>query len=111
MTCSPRCSTRPKSSPNGGFTLIELLVVIAIIMILAAMALPVLMRAARQARSVLCVSNLKQLASAFRSYATNHDGILPATAACRMPTWVMPIDPYTDRNADARANAGISTRW
>lgn len=99
MISSPRYSTQPTSSPNGGFTLIELLVVIAVIMLLAALAMPILMRAARQARAVICVANLKQLASAFRAYATNHDGILPATAACRMPTWVMPIDPYTDRNA------------
>jgi len=61
----------------AGFTLIELLVVIAIILILAAIAVPVLARAAAQAREVKCVSNIRQCAQAMVSYANGHDGMFP----------------------------------
>jgi len=90
-----------------GFTLIELLVVIAIIMMLAALALPVLMRAARQARAVNCIANVKQLAVAFRNYANGHENILPGTqGSCQpngQPTWLYPQDP--DQSGD------LSTLW
>jgi prepilin-type processing-associated H-X9-DG protein/prepilin-type N-terminal cleavage/methylation domain-containing protein len=57
-----------------GFTIIELLVVIAIIAILAGLLVPALRWARESARSVNCVSNLKQLALAWQYYANAHDG-------------------------------------
>jgi prepilin-type N-terminal cleavage/methylation domain-containing protein len=60
-----------------GFTLIEVLVVVAIIALLVAILLPSLSRAKGMARMTQCQSNMKQLATAFATYATEYKGRLP----------------------------------
>src|SRR5689334_4870314 len=64
-------------SKNKGFTLIELLVVIAIIAILAAILFPVFAQAREKARQTSCLSNEKQLGTAFLMYVQDYDETFP----------------------------------
>src|SRR5947209_8124039 len=60
-----------------GFTLIELLVVIAIIAILAAILFPVFAQAREKARSISCLSNIKQTTLSAVMYVQDYDEKFP----------------------------------
>lgn len=62
-----------------GFTLLELLVVVAIIAVLAAMLLPAFNKAKQTAQGIQCISNQRQLWTAWKMYADdNQDRLLYA---------------------------------
>jgi prepilin-type N-terminal cleavage/methylation domain-containing protein len=68
--------TNPRYNKKG-FTLIELLVVVAIIGMLIAILLPSLSRAREQAKSVVCLSNLRSLGQGVLSAAAEQMDRLP----------------------------------
>jgi len=86
---------RPSIIPrrcNAGFTLIELLVVIAILGILAAMLLPALARSKSQAKTIICISNMKQMSYAWIQYTMDHEDLLPPNSGYMGAT----LPPQTD---------------
>jgi len=62
------------TAKRRGFTLIELLVVIAIIALLMSILMPSLQRVRKQARSVACLSNLKQWSLIWQMYTDDSNG-------------------------------------
>ncbi len=60
-----------------GFTLIELLMVIAIIALLMAILMPSLARARKQAKAVICLSNLRQWGLFILAYTVENDDNFP----------------------------------
>jgi len=87
------------------FTLIELLVVISVIAMLIALLVPALQRARRQARTVVCQSNLRQWAMTLATYTQAHEGRFPSDRRGHsgflmlLGAFVGASDPNVDRAA------------
>jgi prepilin-type N-terminal cleavage/methylation domain-containing protein/prepilin-type processing-associated H-X9-DG protein len=97
-----------RKSARRGFTLIELLVVIAIIAILAAILFPVFAQARDKARSIVCLSNSKQIGMSLMMYVQDFDETFPtAWGEFGSNHYVAELQPYIKngygnpaRNAD-----------
>lgn len=80
---------------KSAFTLVELLVVIAIIAILAALLFPVFSQAKEAAKKTSCLSNLKQLGTAFHLYVGDFDGLYPTCDNDKAKIDGQPPEPET----------------
>lgn len=90
-----------------GFTLVELLVVVGIIAVLAALLMPVFARARRQARTVQCLSNLRQIGMAFAAYVAENKGAPPpATVSRPMVSGPLVLEPLLEPQAP-EADSGV----
>ena len=79
MTYKTGFDKSDKRNMKHGFTLVELLVVISIIALLLSILMPTLGKAREQARSVVCLSNLRRIAVSVLLYSEDNDGTMMFT--------------------------------
>jgi prepilin-type N-terminal cleavage/methylation domain-containing protein/prepilin-type processing-associated H-X9-DG protein len=87
-TDHPRPPAHPRGGRgSGGFTLTELLVVIGLIALLVSLLMPALGQARAAARTTGCLSNLRQMGTAWTMYLAENRGHLPEYM------WGVPLTP------------------
>ncbi|CAN5345690.1 hypothetical protein BH11ARM1_BH11ARM1_00590 [soil metagenome] len=89
-----------KSKESRAFTLVEVLVVAVILVILAALLFPVFSKVKRQAKSITCLSNLRQVGVATQLYKSDNDDNYPMHA----PRYI----PSQDRMDDLLSPYGVT---
>ena len=89
-----------------GFTLVEIMIVVAIIALLAAIAIPNLLRARMNANDSAAQATLKSYATACESYAASEGGQYPSNADESELTGASP--PYFPIDMDARTKGGFT---
>jgi len=70
---------KSKRNPSAAFTLLEILGSVAIVAVLAALLFPAIGKMTERAREAKCLSNLRQLGTAWHAYANDNGGRLAST--------------------------------
>lgn len=90
---------KPSAYAHRGFTLIELLIVVSIILIIAAIAIPNLLRARIAANEAATVANVRTLSEALISYSSTYPAVgFPSSLVSLGPPG--PGNPPTSNAAD-----------
>jgi len=108
FSSSCECQNKKYSTHHSGkaFTLIELLVVISVIAVLMGILIPILGRVRRQAKSVVCQSNLRQWGVAFAGYLSEDQNQMPLHSMAHYlksfspPPWYIALRPYFGDDSD-----------
>ncbi len=101
------------SRRQRGFTLVEIMIVVAIIGLLAAMALPSLVRARARSQATHCINTLKQLDNAVDEMALERG--LPTGANFNFPNDLLPylksypVCPAGGTYADGAVGVAVPT--
>ena len=100
-----------KFQKKAGFTLVELLVVISIIALLLSILMPSMGKARKQARKIVCQSNIRQVGQAVELYKIDFNGHYPAPRFKWEYRWWHHLIPYIGLGSYDMNNSQDKSRW
>ncbi|HZN68799.1 MAG TPA: type II secretion system protein [Tepidisphaeraceae bacterium] len=95
---------RARANPRRAYTYIELLVTLGILTAVMGLLLPLVGKSRASAQSIKCVSQLRQMGSAFLQYAVDNDRTLPDPFNTGV-SWEQLLRPYVQNTEVYRCTA------